>query len=189
MRHEKLVGEEKITLSPKNKKKLIAGIVVGVFAVLMIATALIIKFNQTAVYTQVLYTFMNKSETVVINEEKNTELTLYIRKNPNYDAKTNEKMPLEAFDVYYYDKDGKEVDVGTGSFVYDGEECAMPCLGFLIKAVQNLNTAKEILKKVLIVLAVIAVVALIVVWYKVWSKHEDEEKAKRLLKTTQSKKK
>lgn len=99
MRHEKLVGEEKITLSPKNKKKLIAGIVVGVFAVLMIATALIIKFNQTAVYTQVLYTFMNKSETVVINEEKNTELTLYIRKNPNYDAKTNEKMPLEAFDV------------------------------------------------------------------------------------------
>ncbi|MCM1285239.1 MAG: hypothetical protein NC213_06825 [Acetobacter sp.] len=189
MKHEKLVGEEKITLSPKNKKKLIACIVVSVFVVLIIAMALFVKFNQTAVYNQVLYTFMTKSETVVINEEKNTELTLYIRKNPDYDVKKNEKMPLEAFDVYYFDKDGKEVDIGTGSLIYEGEDCGIPCLGFLLKAVQKLNTVKNVLVKVLIAFAVVAVIALIFIWYIIWSKHEDEEKAKRLSKTTQSKKK
>ena len=137
---------------------------------------------QTKVYTEAMYALMPKEITTTVGKDPSYEITLGVRKNPDFDAKKQSKTPLVAFEFYYYNEKGELVELGSdGSIVVDGADYGPGYLSFLVKAKENLNTVKSVASKVIIVLVILAVCGLIVVWFKVWSKKEDEKKEQRLI--------
>lgn len=157
----------------KKTKSIIAILVV---VAVIISGAIIIKTNETAVYTYALYTLMPKT---VSAEDMNTDCDISVRLNKNFDAKKQASQPLEAFEYYYTDpQSGEEVVVGgTENAVINGEQVPV-YLGFIIRAKMNLETMKDIMAKITLAIVAILIVVGIIVWFKVWSKKEDEQKAK-----------
>lgn len=160
----------------KLNKKLKALIAIVVMAVLIITGIVVVKTNETMVYTYGLYTLMPKTLTA---EEINTDYDISVRLNKNFDAKAQDSQPLEAFEYYYTDPStGKEVVIGgTESTDINGNEVPV-YLGFVIKAQMNLNKLKSALTVLLVLFVVLLVVAAIVIWFLIWSKKEDEKKNK-----------
>lgn len=174
---------EKIKKKLSKKVKIIITFIVVIAVIL--SGIIIVRTNETAVYTYVMYTLMPKT---ISAEEMHNNFDLSVRLNKNFDPKTQDSQPLEAFEYYYTDpKTGKEVVVGgTENVLINGDE--VPAyLGFVIKAKMNLETIKSVLTRIAIVLVVILIAGVIVIWFKVWSKKEDEQKA-RLYKNSKNKK-
>lgn len=165
---------EKTKKKLNKKVKLI--IVFVVIIAVIISGAIVVRTNETAVYTYALYTLMPKT---ISSEEMHTDYDISVRLNKNFDPKKQDSQPLEAFEYYYTDpQTGKEVVIGgTENTMINGNEVPV-YLGFVIKAKMNLETLKSVLTKIAFVIVAILVVVGIVVWFKVWSKKEDEQKAK-----------
>lgn len=157
----------------KKMKVLIASIVV----ILLIAVTAIVYFtNSVAINNYVLYMFMPKT---ITGEQMDTNYDLHVRLNEKYDADTQSNQPLEAYEYYYTDpQSGEEVVItGAKDAEINGEKVPI-YLGFLIEAKNNLDTFTSIFSKVIAVLVVVLIAVGIVLWYKSWSRREDEAKAK-----------
>lgn len=155
----------------KKAKGLIA---LGVALCVVIIGVIVYFTNSTAINNYVLYMFMPKTITA---SEINTNYDLGVRLNEDYDAKKQKSQPLEAFEYYYTDPEtGKEVVVkGADNAKINGEDVPI-YLGFLIRAKTNMNSFKSILSKVLLVVVPVLIAVGIVLWFKAWSKKQDEEK-------------
>ena len=122
--------------------------------------------------------------------ETNLGKGLIFEKIYDYDSKKQASQPLEAYEYYYTDPETNETVVikGTENAVINDDEIPV-YLGFLLRAKMNMNTFGDIVQKVFIVLAVLVVFGLIVLWFKSWSRREDEAKAQIYGKKNQSKRK
>lgn len=180
----KMENEKTKNKLSKKMKVLIAFIVI---IAVVSGSAIFVSLNETRVYNYGLYLLMPKTITA---EEMGTDYDISVRFNNDYDYKTQETLPFEAFEYYYTDTStGEEVVIkGTDQSEIAGVEIA-PYVMFVIKAKMNLDTLKSVLAKAAWVAAAVIVVAAIVLWYKVWSKHEDAEKEKINNKKNHKKKK
>lgn len=161
------------------KMKIVTAIVSVLLVIAVIAGITATALNKDTMGVSLLYSFMPK-ELEGEFEDDNGEMykvTFYLRKNPDYDAK-NDSDVLNAFDVYYYDADGNEVDLGSTGTYESQDQKINPIVLFLYKAMENFNVVKKNVKIGVAIFAVILIIALIVIWYIAFSKQEDERKAK-----------
>lgn len=154
------------------KGKILIAVAVLLLAV-VITSVVVISTNQTYFSTRITYALMPKS---LVAETKAGDVEFFVRLNDDYDANAQSSTPLQAFEYYYYDKDGKEIDLGPDGYYDDeGEQLSMSLI-FSYKAGEKLATLKSVLSKVGWVLATVVFVGLIVIWFFVWSKKQDMEK-------------
>lgn len=177
-----VANDIKLKKNPKFVKLLV--IILLLFAI--IASFVVIKQNETEIYTKVIYTIMPKS---ISSNNDNYDVDFYIELNDDFDFNDNTASPLDAFNYRYIDPDsGKEVLIeGTENAVINGNNVQV-YLGFVIELQNRINEIKNIVIRVILALFSIAIVAGIVVWYKVWSKKEDEAKAKKYKAKNRAKK-
>ncbi len=160
------------TVPAVNKKRWITlGVVFAVILALLAGSLIYVVNNQNAVASQVMYMFMPKSYT---DHDNGNEIVFYIEKNKDYNP--DKDVPLEAYKVYYYDKDGKRVDTYQGHYK-TATKTIYAEIAFLLMARRNINTFKNYAKIVFAVLGVVLVVGLIILWYKLWSKKQDRLEA------------
>lgn len=166
---------ENIKNKMSKKVKLIITFIVLIAVV--ISGIIIVKSNQNYFYTRALYMLMPKT---ITGQEMGTDYDLSVGLNGEYDAKKKSSYPLEAFEYYYTDPQTGEDKVvkGTENASINGEEVPV-YLGFLIEAKTNLENLKSVLSKTAIVLVLIIIVGGIILWYKVWSKKEEQQKERK----------
>lgn len=156
-------------------------------AVLLVAGIIAISLNKTAINTNITYALMPKS---ISDNIEGNEVTFYVRKNKNYDPKKNAKQPLEAFEFYYYDEDGKEVNLGSNKAYKINGKSVLPSILFMIKVQQNIKNFKNILFSIVIpVISVIVIGAAVFFWYKAWCRQQEKEKAEKFKNANKNKKK
>lgn len=154
------------------KGKILISVAVALIAVVIAGTVIFLT-NQTYFSTRITYALMPKS---LVAETKAGDVEFFVRLNDEYDDKEQSSTPLQAFEYYYYDKDGKEIDLGPdGYYDDDGEQLSMSLI-FSYKAGEKLAAVKSVLKTIGWVLAAVVFVGLIVIWFFVWSKKQDMEK-------------
>ncbi len=156
----------------KKKRNIIIAVTAAVIVLVAAVTA--IALNMTSIKINLTYAMMPESITQECNGKN---VTFYVRKNKDYQVKTQEEVPLEAFEFYYYDDDGKEVNLGSDGVYIDGDSKTMPSLLFMIRAMQKYNGFKTKYLPIITVAVVVITVAVIIgVWYKLWSAREEKEK-------------
>lgn len=176
-------------------------IAMTIFASIIIA--LIVGISLVGSYTiqaeatnSILNLVMDKEITDTNKDSVSYGMTFYCEKNKDYNPK--EDMPIDAFKYYYLDEDGKRIDLSEGMYFpasyYSDEKDAKKdvvyvCIGFYQTALENLQTVKKVMKIVVAVFSCLMVVAFIYVWYRIWSKREDEkaEMQKKLKESTSKK--
>lgn len=174
--------EEKVTKITKKQAKIIA--VVLSIAAVIVAAAVIISVNQTAIYSRLILSFM--PESVVSDTEPHTEYFVELSDNLN-DEKIKEN-PLLAFSFYYYDENGERVDLGPDAKIDEnGSEVSLSIVFLLKSALDgNIPNFRDITTIVVVVAILVVGIALSVLWFIIWSKNEDKNKAQ--LKAKQNKK-
>lgn len=145
------------------------------------------KLSETAytmnanVTNTTLSLFMPKSITDEQDGSPIQGYTFYREKNKEFNAKEN--LPLEAFNYYYFDKDGKRIDLVDGVYIGadDNDKHTsdnIPVyLGFYIKAAEKFNIVGNVIKVITAILILCLIAGFIYIWYRVWSKKEDERQA------------
>ena len=167
-----------------SKKRITAIIVVAVLLIAIISTSIYVSVNKVKVYSDIIYTFMDKEKLA----EDDTNRLYHIRKNPEFKSKGKDATILDAFEIYFEDENGKMCYYTSGdNFPYDGDEAGADVV-ILIFISSALVPLKKIGTAVAVIVPIIVIVGLIVLWYKLWSKKEDEERAKRIAKYNQKKK-
>lgn len=169
------------------KKGIIAIVVAVVLAIAVLATSLYVSNNKVKVYSDVIYMLMEKEKAA----EDGSGRVFHIRKNAEFNSKDKNASILDAFEIYYNDENGNEIVYKTDDMVLSDDQeigADLVILTFTTSAIKKFNTVKSIAVIVAIVIAVLVVIGLIFLWYKIWSKKEDEEKARRLAKINQKKK-
>lgn len=158
-----------------NKKTKIAATTISVILILTIICGIVVSTISTdSASASAMYMFMPKELEGEFDGEK---VTFYLRKNAEYNPKENSDV-MTAFEVYYYDDNGEEVNLGSTGMFEASNQTINPLLLFLVKAGEKFQTLKSIVKKVVITLVVLLIVALIVIWFIVDSRREDEKKKK-----------
>lgn len=174
-------NEEKVTKITKKQTKIIA-IVVAVAVI--IAGAVLISANQTAIYSRLLLSIM--PESVVSENEPHIEYFVELADEiNNEEVKEN---PLLAFSFYYYNENGDKVDLGVDpDLVENGQQVSLPVV-FLVKSALdgNIPNIKNIITIAVVVAIIIIGAVLSIIWFVIWSKNEDKNKAQ--LKAKQNKK-
>ncbi len=163
-----------IQKSRKNKIKIIS--IITAVVLLIAISVTFVCLNLTLVETKVTMLLMPNSLTTAFDGK---EVTFYARENKNFNPKTDASQPLSAFEFYYYDDNGKEVNLGYDGLYKTKTQDIMPSFLFLIKTNERVNNIKNALPKIVVVLIFIFIIVLIVLWYKSWVKRQDMEKKKK----------
>lgn len=154
--------------------------------IITIAIALAVTIVTIDSYSAEAY-FTNKFLDVLMEDEITSDelidgrITTFGREvNEDYDA--NEDQPIEAFNYYYYDGNGKRIDLPDGNYYPSGyatssDVTPIPVyLGFYYTAAEKMQIVKNVLR-VIIAIIVLALVAFVVyLWYRSWCKRQDREK-------------
>lgn len=169
----------------KKQKKIITAVVCAVAA--LAAIIAIISVNKTAIYSRLILSFMPDS--VVADNGSGTEY--FVELSKGVDKKDIEENPLMAFSFYYYDENGKRIDLGPDPVIEENGEDTHLAIAFLLKSVfdGNIPNTDDIKVVVSVVVIIIAAAAGSVVWFIVWSKNEDKEQQLRKQKANKKKKK
>lgn len=168
--------EVKITLSKKTKKIIVTCVVVAV----VIALLAVLFMFRYSIYSSAVYHFMPKELTATMDNGTDTQkdITFYAYKVKGYNP-VKDKNTLNAFGFYYYDDNGKKVDLGSeGVYESAGGQKFTPNTFFLMKASKNFNTFKDKYSWVIPIVIFVVLAIIIVLWFKSWSRREDERKAK-----------
>ncbi len=160
-------------MSEKTKKTLI--VLSAILAVIIVLLTVYLT-NKVEIQARVVYMLMPDSAMGMM-DGSDEETEFFVEFNNDFDGK-NDDM-LEAFSYYYYDDDGNRVDLGPGgTIIYEGEETSL-FYAFAIDLIKNASTAVNIIKKAAVVIVVVVVVALLILWFVLWSKRQDREKAEK----------
>ncbi len=164
-------------MSKKAKKITAIVSVLLVFALIAGITAAVI--NKDSMSASLMYSLMPKElEGEFENEEGETyNITFYLRKNTDYDSKSDSDI-MNAFEVYYYDDNGEEVNLGSTGTYEASNQTVNPLILFMYKAGEKLNVVKKAVKIGIGIFAAVLIVVLIVIWFVSFSKQEDAKKAK-----------
>lgn len=171
-----------------SKKGIIAIVIAAVLVVAVAVASVYVSNNKVKVYSDILYILMDKERPA----EDNSGRIMHIRKTSDFNPKDEGVTMLDAFEIYYNDDSGKEYVFKVNDKIPSDDQqigADLVILAFEASALQKVNTIKSVAVKAVIVIAVVAVIGLIFLWYKLWSKKEDEEKAKRIAKSSQNQKK
>ncbi|MCM1114457.1 MAG: hypothetical protein NC397_03075 [Clostridium sp.] len=161
-------------MSKSKKKKIIAFSVAGV---IIVAAVILISVFQNAIYSQGLYTLMPKSQVSTLSD--GSEVTVYVKQNPDYNP-MGSAPPLEAFEFYYIDENGNEVNIEDAEgFEYNISDYQT---AFVLFAGQKMQTIKSVATPIIVVLVVAILAVCIFLWFKSWSRRQDEEKARKYKK-------
>lgn len=182
---------EKPVIKLTKKAKAIIALLVALAVI--VTGIIVVKVNDEAIYNELVYIVMPKTiraEEMQDDPDFHIDFDIHVRKNKDYDIKTQSQQPLEAYEYYYIDPETNEEVVvkGTEEIEVDGNKIG-PYLLFLIKAKENEDKIKSVATKSAWVLGPIAGVALIIVWFLIWSKKEDEQKARMANKNNNKKRK
>lgn len=159
---------EKKKMNPKKKKITIAGVIVGIIAVI----AILIGVNHTAIMSDITYSFMPKS---ITPDFSGTKVEFYKYKNKDYNQFKDKNKPLKAFGFYYIDENGKKQDLSwDGVYIAPDGTKFTPNIWFMIKAQEKLTTFKRTAAKVIPIVVIVVVVALIYLWFRLWCIREDK---------------
>ena len=159
---------EKKKMNPTKKKITIAGVIVGIIAVI----AILIGVNHTAIMSDITYSFMPKS---ITPDFSGTKVEFYKYKNKDYNQFKDENKPLKAFGFYYIDENGKKQDLSwDGVYIAPDGTKFTPNIWFMIKAQEKLTTFKRTASKVIPVVVIVVIVALIYLWFRLWCNREDK---------------
>lgn len=123
--------------------------------------------NSYALYNKVLLSLMPESI-------EHNGLTFYVKPNPDYNAK--ESPESDQF-IYYFMAKEKEIDLPGGVYTDVDKNKTLISAGFYVKAMEQLNKIKSAVHIVIGVMAFIVVAVLIYIWYKLWCRREEKEKA------------
>lgn len=176
-------NNNKKMLSKKKKKIIIA--ITAVTAVIA-AFAVIVAANYTFFSTRVIYALMPKS---TIAETDSGSVEYHIRLKDSYDSKEVENNPMLAFEYYTYDENGEKIYLDSdASYSADGMDTPVFYL-FGFRLIEKIGPMKSTATTVLWVLAAAAVVVMIVVWYILWARKEDAQKAEKYKNQNLNKKK
>ena len=146
---------EKKKMNPTKKKITIAGVIVGIIAVI----AILIGVNHTAIMSDITYSFMPKS---ITPDFSGTKVEFYKYKN-------------KAFGFYYIDENGKKQDLSwDGVYIAPDGTKFTPNIWFMIKAQEKLTTFKRTAAKVIPIVVIVVIVALIYLWFRLWCIREDK---------------
>ena len=158
----------KKVMDPKKKKITVAGIIVGIVAVI----AILIGVNHTAIMSYLTYAFMPKKLEPTVD---GYQMEFHVYKNKEYNQFKDKETPLKAFGFYYIDSDGKKVDLGwDGAYTGAKGTKFTPNIWFLMKAQENKTTFQNKANKVIPFVVIILVVLIIYLWFKNWCKREDK---------------
>jgi len=162
------------------KKAKIITAIVSVFLVLAVIVGITATaVNKDSLSASLLYSLMPKElEGEFENDKGETyKIMFYLRKNPNYDSK-NDSDIMNAFEVYYYDDNGEEVNLGSTGTYEASNQTINPLILFMYKAGEQLGEIKKNVKLGVGIFVAVLIVALIIIWFIVFSKQEDAKKAK-----------
>lgn len=159
-----------------NKKSKAVIIILSVVAVVGIVISLCV-LNKTAITTKLTYAFMPK--VIDMSEyDSSLDLVLYVEKNDEFNAKKDAKEPLKACKYYYYDENGEKVTLNYDDPIFVGTDNeGMVCIPFYLEATKGLNSLVTGIKITAVVIGVLIVIGAIILWFILWSKKYDREKA------------
>lgn len=163
----------------KNKKKKIKiiSIAAAVLAVIILLNSLI-AVNLFRIESELLYYVMPDSIEMDLSDGSTIEV--FKRKNKNYDYKTQKDSPLAAYQFYCYDENGNELSVdGDKPLVINEETQAAPGIMFIVNSADKVNQVKKVATIVILLVTAVVIIGLIILWYKIWSKKQDEEKERK----------
>lgn len=163
--------QAKKPISKVKKGWIIFGIIFSLIVAAAVGGLVYINHNQTEVSSNIMYLFMPKA---ITGHDNGNEITFYVEKNKDFNPKKD--APLNAYKIYYYDKNDKRVDTYQGHYKSPTNQIEAG-LGFLISAKKNMNIFGNFLKVVLSAAALVAIVLLILLWYKLWNKKMDRIEA------------
>lgn len=168
-----------------SKKGITAIVVAVVLLAAIITTSIFVSVYKVKLYADIVYIFMDKEK----RAEDETNRLYHIRKNANFDPKDKDATILDAFEIYFEDENGEMCYYSADDkFTYDGSDEATAGLVILIFITSGIAPLKKVGTAAAIIVPIVVVIGLIVLWYKLWSKKEDEERAKRIAKYNKKKK-
>lgn len=163
-----------------SKKAKIITAIVSVFLVLAVIVGIAATaVNKESLSASLMYSLMPKELEGEFENDKGElyKITFYLRKNPNYDSKTDSDV-MNAFEVYYYDDNGEEVNLGSTGAYEASNQTVNPLILFIYKAGEQLDDIKKDVKLGVGIFIAVLIFALIVIWFIVFCKQEDANKAK-----------
>lgn len=164
-------------METNKKKRIIIISVISAVIVVIVAAFIAISVNKEAIQYNLIYNVLPDSVEGTVEED--TAITIYKRKNPDFNFKTDDN-PYNLLQFYYYDENGEEVVVnGADKLVYNGEEYGAPIGDFVLQASEEIAKINRIINAVIALIVVLIVVGLIALWFIIWSKKQDEEKEKK----------
>lgn len=163
---------------------IIIALVVGISTISSERDSYIAQANVTNTFIDI---FMPSSITDPADDDTCTAgMTFFCERNKEYDAVKDQ--PIDAFKYYYETSKGEKIYLEEG--VYYSPEYYMEntqpgfatsaavYVAFYHQAVTNINVFVNALKIVLSILGVLVFCALIYIWYRSWSRREDERQAR-----------
>ena len=155
-------------MDPKKKKLTIAGIIVGVIAVI----AILIGVNYTAIVSDLTYSFMPKKLEPTVD---GYQMEFYVYRNKEFNQFKDKKTPLKAYGFYYIDENGKKVDLGwDGAYTGVKGTKFTPNIWFLMKAQEKRTTVQNKVNKVIPFVVIVVIILILYLWFKSWCKREDK---------------
>lgn len=160
----------------KKKIKLIS--IAAAVAAVIIAGIIALSVNYTRIQIDVMYKLM--PDYIDGSFDDVNPVRVYKRRNPDFDYKTQKDDPLAAYEFYFYDEDGEEVSVVGGEVLeIDGEEIGMLYGDFLPQLLENWGKLQNKLIITGVIAAIVIITGLIILWFVLWSKKQDAQKAKK----------
>ena len=162
-----------------DKKKKTAVIVAGVASAIIIlliagavAVSVIVKNDSSQIYQKALIALMPE-------KLDDNNLTFYVKENKN--AAVDENNAYSGFTFYYYDENGKEVELDRYGVYYDPEtkEATEVGFSFVAKAAMNLREIQKVLYIIAAVFAAVVLCVILYFWYKSCERYDDAEKRKK----------
>lgn len=165
-------------MSEKNKKALSQGakkgITIGVIFVLIIAILsaglIYLNVNGGKAYSKLIIACMPHN---ITGEDNGKKIDFYVEYNKDYNPKTDE--PLKAYQTYYFDDNGKRIDLPNGFYKSRTAEMQV-ILGFFYKAQEKITALKNVVYVVIALLILAAVAVIIYLWYKSWCRRQEKKK-------------
>lgn len=162
--------QKKKALSKDAKTGITIGVIIAVIMGILVGGLVYLTQHQNEAYSKLIIAAMPKTITGVDNGVK---IDFYIEYNKDFDEDKDE--PIKAYQVYYFDKDGKRVDLALGHYQSATADMQVT-MGFLFKAQEKIDSYKNVFRVCIALLIIVILALLIFLWYKSWVRRESAKK-------------
>lgn len=165
-------------MEKSNNKKIKIMLILAAVLAVIIAASVVISIHSEQIKCEAMYHMMPDS--VEGNFDDGTPVKVFKGKNDSYSYKEDKGNPLAYYEFTVVDDKGNEYIVkGDASLVVDGEEIGNVYPEFLPKTMETWSKVQSKIAIAAVIAAMIIIIGLIVLWFKIWSKKQDEEKERK----------